>query len=79
MRTQQVQKHFIIIIGYRDRGIKPKDVEDRGGYLLRYTNAPCVIVEPCFMSNTQELKDFMYKKNKYYEAIVEGIKEFIDT
>ena len=74
-----MQKNIVDALGFKDRGIKPKDTEDRGGYLLRYTNAPCVILEPCFMSNTQELKDFMYKKNKYYEAVVEGIKEFIDT
>lgn len=73
-----IQKNIVHALGYRDRGIKPKDVEDRGGYLLRYTNAPCIIVEPCFMSNTEELKDFIGKQDTYCKAIVTGIKEFIN-
>ncbi|UCG13233.1 MAG: N-acetylmuramoyl-L-alanine amidase [Deltaproteobacteria bacterium] len=27
----------------------------RGGYLLRYTNAPCVIAEPFFIDNDEDL------------------------
>lgn len=38
----------------KDRGIKLKRSEDRGGYLLRYTNAPCVICEPFFIDNDEE-------------------------
>lgn len=38
----------------KDRGIKPKVSEDRGGYLLRYTNAPCIICEPFFIDNDDE-------------------------
>jgi N-acetylmuramoyl-L-alanine amidase len=38
-----------------DRGIKPKTAEDRGGYLLRYTHKPCVIAEPFFIDNDQDL------------------------
>ncbi len=38
-----------------NRGIKPRTVEDRGGYLLRYTNPPCVIAEPFFIDNDTDL------------------------
>ena len=38
-----------------DRVIKPKTSEDRGGYLLRYTKAPCVIAEPFFIDNDDDL------------------------
>jgi len=37
------------------RGIKPKTSEDRGGYLLRYSKAPCVIAEPFFIDNDDDL------------------------
>ena len=38
-----------------DRGIKPKTSEERGGYLLRYTDAPCVIAESFFIDNDDDL------------------------
>jgi len=38
-----------------NRGIKPKTAEERGGYLLRYTKAPCVIAEPFFIDNDDDL------------------------
>ncbi len=38
----------------RDRGIKGKSTEERGGYLLRYTKAPCVILEPFFIDNRSD-------------------------
>jgi len=38
-----------------DRGVKPKSSEDRGGYLLRYTKAPCVIAESFFIDNNKDL------------------------
>ena len=39
-----------------NRGAKPKTAEDRGGYLLKYTVAPCVILEPFFIDNTSDLQ-----------------------
>jgi len=74
-----IQKKTVSVLGYKDRGIRPKGSEDRGGFLLKYTNAPCIILEPCFLSNTKELKDFLLKQNSYIRAIAEGIKEFIRT
>ena len=47
--------HLVEHLKLPDRGIKPKTSEDRGGYLLRYTNAPCVIAEPFFIDNDQDL------------------------
>jgi N-acetylmuramoyl-L-alanine amidase len=49
-------------LGLKDRGIKPKTSEDRGGYLLRNTNAPCVIAEPFFIDNDDDLR--AAKKNR---------------
>ena len=50
-----LQRRLHDFLGLRDRGIKEKTTEDRGGYLLRYTKAPCVIAEPFFIDNDQEL------------------------
>jgi len=75
--AEVIQRNIVSVLGYKDRGIRPKCSEDRGGFLLRYTNAPCIILEPCFISNTKELKDFILKQDLYIEAIVAGIKEFI--
>jgi len=43
----------LISLGRKHNG---KQYEERGGYLLRYTGAPCVIAEPFFIDNDQDLK-----------------------
>jgi len=53
--AQVLQRHLLAFLGLRDRGIKGKTTEDRGGPLLRYTNAPCVIAEPFFIDNDHDL------------------------
>ncbi len=50
-----LQRCLVDFLSLPDRGIKPKTSEDRGGYLLRYTNAPCVIAEPFFIDNDHDL------------------------
>ena len=47
--------HLVEHLKLANRGIKPKMAEDRGGYLLRYTKAPCVIAEPFFIDNDDDL------------------------
>jgi len=49
-----LQKAMLQALSLKDRGIKPKTSEDRGGYLLRYTTAPCVILEPFFIDNNKD-------------------------
>lgn len=49
------QDKLVNLIENNNRGIKPKSSEDRGGYLLKCTNAPCIIVEPFFIDNNDEL------------------------
>lgn len=50
-----LQRHLVDFLGLPDRRIKAKTSEDRGGHLLRYTKAPCVIAEPFFIDNDQDL------------------------
>jgi hypothetical protein len=47
--------HLVEYLKLPNRGVKPKTVEDRGGPLLRYTKAPCVIAEPFFIDNNSDL------------------------
>ncbi len=50
-----LQQKLVAALGLPDRGIQPRTTEDRGGYLLRYTRAPCVIAEPFFIDNDADL------------------------
>lgn len=53
--AEVLQRHLVEYLKLPDRGIRPKRSEDRGGYLLRYTSAPCVIAEPFFIDNDDDL------------------------
>lgn len=48
-------KYLLEHLKLPDRGIKSRMAEDRGGYLLRYTKAPCLIAEPFFIDNNSDL------------------------
>lgn len=48
------QNIFVRTYGLRDRGLKPCDSEDRGGFLLRGVKAPIVICEPFFIDNDND-------------------------
>lgn len=51
-----LQTNLVAYLQLPDRGIKPITCEDGGGYLLRYTNAPHVIVEPFSIINDHDLE-----------------------
>ncbi len=53
--AENILNHLVEYLKLPDRGVKPKSAEDRGGYLLRYTKAPCVIAEPFFIDNDNDL------------------------
>ena len=53
--AETVLSELVGCLGLADRGVRPKAAEDRGGYLLRYTKAPCVIAEPFFIDNDGDL------------------------
>ncbi len=70
-----MQRHLLAALHLPDRGIKPKHSEDRGGYLLRYTDAVCLICEPFFIDNDKDCeRAFTLEKGlvwAYVDAIVE--------
>jgi N-acetylmuramoyl-L-alanine amidase len=53
--AEALLNHLVKHLGLPNRGVKPKTSEDRGGTLLRYTDAPCVITEPFFIDNDRDL------------------------
>ena len=68
------QKQIKNCLKLPDRGIKAKTSEDRGGYILRMTKAPCVILEPFFIDNDSDLKTAQDKQTEYIDALVKAFK-----
>jgi N-acetylmuramoyl-L-alanine amidase len=70
-----LQDYLLSALDLNDRGILSRTAEDRGGYLLRYTNAPCVIAEPFFIDNNNDLKYVLDNRNRLVDAYVDAIEE----
>jgi len=72
-----LQKNLLQIIpnNKHNRGIMPITSEDRGGYLLKNTNAPCLIAEPFFIDNTSELKIILQDREPIIKAYSKAIQE----
>ena len=74
--AQALQENIVDTLGLTDRGLKPIKNGDRGAYLLRKTEAPCVIVEPFFIDNENDFKVGKEKKDEYVQAIIKGINKY---
>jgi N-acetylmuramoyl-L-alanine amidase len=70
---------LVSALGLPDRGIKPSTVEDKGGYLLRYTIAPIVVAEPFFIDNDSDLTRAMGNLDSLAEAYAAAIDEISTT
>lgn len=70
------QKNLLNKLGYKDRGIKGIDEDDRGGFLLQKTEAPTILLEPFFIDalSEDEIEDNV---DKVVEAILDSIWEVI--
>lgn len=66
-----LQTRIVATLGLPDRGIKSRTVEDRGGFVLKYTKAPCVILEPFFIDNTFDFKIGTKSKDKLAKSIAD--------
>ncbi|MFD2166219.1 N-acetylmuramoyl-L-alanine amidase [Thalassotalea euphylliae] len=75
LMAEILQSHVQSALNNNDRGKKPKSAEDRGGFLLRYTSAPCVITEPFFIDNDQELANARDKYQQLVQAYAAAIDE----
>lgn len=74
--AEVMQQSLLAALQLPDRGIKPKHTDSRGGYLLRYTDAPCVILEPFFIDKDSDLQIACQNFDKFKEEIINGIKTF---
>jgi len=69
------QKNLVKALNLPDRGIKGKGEEDRGGYLLKNTNAPCVLIEPFFIDNDKEFEIVQSLRNNLIVSVQLSIIE----
>jgi N-acetylmuramoyl-L-alanine amidase len=70
-----LQNRLVEALGLRNRGVRPKSVEDRGGYLLRNAKDPCIISEPFFIDNDDDLRIAQDKKEELVNAYARAIEE----
>ena len=62
-----------------NRGVKIRNKPDQRGYhILNKTNAPCVILEPYFVSNDSETEKGLKLKKEYAKAINKAISIYIN-
>lgn len=73
--AQIFNENFVNALGLKDRGVKGKCSEDRGGYLLRYTKAPCIITEPFFIDNDDDYEVVVDNYDDLVMAYVNSINE----
>lgn len=74
-----LNKHMVSILGLPDRGVRPRETEDRGGYLLRYTKAPCVIIEPFFIDNNRDLQRMQAVYMSFIKQIIIAMDDIVAT
>lgn len=67
----RINKAIGLALGNNDRGIKPIKQGDRGANVLRSTKAPCILLEPFFIDNDEELGNVDI--GKLARGIVDGL------
>ena len=72
-----LSKEISKALGLKNRGAKPP-FNGRGNSLLSKTKPVCVILEPFFISNDNDLKIAKGKLNEYSEAIANGLKKYFE-
>jgi N-acetylmuramoyl-L-alanine amidase len=73
--ARRILSEIIGRTGLVNRGVKPRRSGSRGAALLRTTAAPCVIVEPAFITNPDEEELLLQPETQHAiaEAIVFGV------
>ena len=73
-----LQQKIVAALALPDRGIKSRTVEDRGGYLLKQTLAPCIISEPFFIDNDSDLTAAKNNLDKLIVAYATAISDIAE-
>jgi N-acetylmuramoyl-L-alanine amidase len=76
--AQTFQRNMVTALGLPNRGVIPKRERERGGHLLRYTNAPAIILEPFFIDNDSNFERFVLKRQLFISAIQKSLFEVAD-
>ena len=79
MIARVLHENLVDALELNNRGIKPKTSEDRGGFLLRYTHAPCVIAEPFFIDNNHDLDQAKIQYEWLVKAYADSILQIQDN
>ena len=79
MIARVLHENLVDALELNARGLKPKSSEDRGGYLLRYTHAPCVISEPFFIDNNHDLDQAKIQYKWLVKAYADSILQIQDN
>lgn len=86
--AQIFQDNLVSFLGFPDRGLKLRrarkeqpegfaDISTRGGHLLKYTDAPCIITEAFFIDNTDDLLMVMDNIEELAQVYINSILEVI--
>ena len=70
-----MQRHVLASLGLKNRFTKKVKATERGGHLLKYTTAPCIITEPFFGSNAHDELTAINKKQDLITAYASGIDD----
>lgn len=70
-----VNREMVLALSTRNRGVKKVNSENRGGYILKYTSMPCILIEPYFMSNNEAVQN--RNTPALASAIVDGYENFL--
>lgn len=72
------QQNFINFLDSKNRGVKAATKKTRGSLVLRKTKAYCILTEPFFIDNIEEL-EMVYKNfDKLIKSYVKSINESIN-
>ena len=75
LMAEILQKNICDALHLRSRGIKPKTVEDRGGYILKYVYCPIVIAEPFFIDNDSDYDIALEHRDALIHAFIKSIDD----
>ena len=71
-----MQKHLVEALHLPNRGIKPLIFRGRGLHLLKKTSMPCIIVEPFFIDNPNDLDHANNRRSDLIQSYVLAILDY---
>lgn len=75
--AESVQREMVIALGLRDRGIRTRARQDRGGGSLHAGRAPAILIEPFFGSSPEgnRATDDDTEQERLADAVLRGVAE----